>query len=145
PNSFSGANRRPEDLTYPVGAAQYLRQVAFHGNVMTSYGDGSYLIWQLWPAVKVAMDSRGDVAYSFQPMHENYRFYGGEQGWIQTLDRYPTDIALVPVSLAISDDMAAAPGWRRIYRDDGYALYARPGLQLPVVDRTGQALTGRFP
>jgi hypothetical protein len=47
----------------------------------------------------------------------------------------------VPVAALLAD----AGGWRRVYRDDVYELFARPGLLLPAVDRTSRPLVAAFP
>jgi hypothetical protein len=41
--------------------------------------------------------------------------------------------------------IGAAPRWQRVYVDDAYALFARPDLDLPSLDRRGERLVGAFP
>jgi hypothetical protein len=37
--------------------------------------------------------------------------------------------------------------WPKVYVDDGFSLFVRPELaaRLPLVDRTGERIEGRFP
>ncbi|MHB1034005.1 MAG: hypothetical protein ACYC35_08250 [Pirellulales bacterium] len=140
---------------YPGGAVAYLAEHRFAGNLMTPYNAGSYVSWKLFPAVKVSMDSRYEVAYPPAALDENVRFYHGEPGWRKILERYATDAVLVPRSSPIDRLLAAKPpdartrpsGWYLAYRDDGYSIFARAKFRdrLPPVDRTGQTISATFP
>src|SRR5262249_5369267 len=52
----------PQPL-YPVGAVEYLGKEKFKGNLMVPFRIGAYVSWKLYPAVKVSVDSRYEVAY----------------------------------------------------------------------------------
>lgn len=45
----------------PVGAADYLDSIGMHGGVFNTYSSGAYLVYRLYPKVRVGMDSRNDV------------------------------------------------------------------------------------
>jgi hypothetical protein len=131
-------------LLYPAGAVEYLKQQHFHGNVMTTYGSGSFVSWHLYPAVKVSLDSRYEVAYQPGVMEEICDFYDAKGLWQRTLEKYPTDLLLAPVKEKVTG-LLATTDWKCVYRDDVFRLYARRGLQLPVINREGQKLVGTFP
>jgi hypothetical protein len=82
---------------------------------------------------------------------ENVRLYAGGEGWEQIIDEYDTHAILVPAWSPLNQlllvEATSAAGWHRVYRDDGYALFARSdrAAGLPVTDRTGEAIIGRFP
>ncbi len=61
------------------------------------------------------------------------------------LARYPTDLVLVRHTDPVEAGLAARKAWRPVYRDDAFTLFARPGLDLPVVDRSGVRLLGSYP
>jgi hypothetical protein len=145
PVSLDDPDNVKEGVIYPVGAVDYLERTQFHGNVMTHYNDGSYVMWHAWPAVKIGLDSRNDVGYSYEFIMEILAFYHGKPGWHQTLDRYPTDLVLIKRSFPLAALMESQTNWRRVYRDDAFELWERPDLTLPVEDRRGQKLTGTFP
>ena len=125
---------------FPVGAVRYLKDVSFHGNVMTHFEHGGYVSWWLYPSVKVSMDSRYDVAYPPALVDESFRFYEAGADWQQILEKHPTDLALIPVHTAVAALMPGS-GWNLIYNDPSFRIYARPGLQLRVRD----ARLGSFP
>lgn len=129
---------------YPVGPVSYLHQQKFRGNLMTPFRLGAYVSWNLFPAVKISMDSRYDLAYPEWMTDENFRFYRAEPGWDLTLNKYATDAVLVLREAPLARVIGTS-GWKRVYVDDQFELYARPGISLPVVDRTGTSFSGVFP
>jgi hypothetical protein len=132
-------------IDYPVGAAEYLRSVGFKGNVMTPFDWGAYISWRLHPAVKVSMDGRYEVAYPDAAVVANYRLYMGDSDWEVLLKADPADIVLVHNRLPLARLMPGVDGWRRVYCDRTFALYARSGLAMPAVDRSDFVIDGTFP
>jgi hypothetical protein len=130
---------------YPVGAVEYLRNARFFGNLFTPFVPGGYCLFQLHPAVKVSLDGRYEVAYRHGILEENVDFYAARPGWRATLQKYPTDLVLVPHSSPIGTTLRDQALWRETYVDDVYILFARPGLELPTVDRRGTPTTPAFP
>ena len=129
---------------YPVGAVEYLRAQRFSGNLMVPFAQGAYVSWKLFPAVKVSIDGRYEVAYSNQLVDRMFRFYAAEPGWEETLRAYPTDLVLVPRVTPLARAIQES-GWPKAYEDGEFELYARPGLNLPFSDRTSQSFQGVFP
>jgi len=133
----------PGDI-FPVGAVEYLREQGFHGNVMTPFEQGAYVSWRLFPAVKVSVDSRYDIAFPPAWVDESFRFYKAQPGWRETLAKYPTGLVLTLRTAAVARRMPDA-GWKRVYADPWFELYARPGLDLPVRAARDAAQWGSFP
>lgn len=133
----------PGDL-FPVGAVQYLAEQKLHGNVMTPFDQGAYVTWRLFPAVKVSLDSRYDIAFPPALADESFRFYRAEPGWRETLTKYPTDLVLTLRTAPLARQMPST-GWRRVYADKWFELYARPGLDLPFRDGAAGGRWGSFP
>jgi hypothetical protein len=136
---------------YPAGATAYLAEHGFRGNLMTSFNSGAFVLWKLYPAVRIGLDSRYEVAYPPEAAAENVALYAGDEGWHETLRRYPTDAVLVPLWSGLYEtleqDGPEAGEWQCVYRDDGFAVYVRQGnaAGLPTVDRSGQTIIGTFP
>jgi hypothetical protein len=129
---------------YPVGAVEYLARHDFHGNVMVPFRLGAYVSWKLFPAVKVSLDSRYEETYPDSVAQSIFGFYEGAPGWRSTLDAFPTELVLVPRAMPIAGTMPQS-GWNRVYVDQQFELYARPGRDLPLEDRTSASFVGRFP
>ncbi len=136
------------DLSYPVGAVDYLAAQDFHGNIMVPFRPGAYVSWKLYPNVKVSVDSRYEVAYPDEWVERAFRFYeegqGGKENWRETLNAYPTDLVLAPRSAPVLAPLYEL-GWKMVYVDAQFELAARPGLELPPIDRSADSFSGVFP
>jgi hypothetical protein len=138
---------------YPVGAVAYLADNGFHGNLMVPFGTGAFVSWRLYPAVRVSIDSRYEVAYPAGTLEESVRFYRAKDDWAVTLAKYRTDAVLLPWWSPLAEPLANAPdytgstGWRKVYKDDAYAVYVRRGLahHYPSIDRSVEPILGSFP
>jgi hypothetical protein len=94
------------------------------------------------------MDGRYEVAYPPELTDENVRFYLAEPGWQELLQREhyrETDLILVPQSLPLAEEIDTLEGWKRVYRDPVFELYARADSALPVVERGTAVRNGEFP
>jgi hypothetical protein len=142
--------------TFPAGAVAYLKEQGFQGNLMVPFESGAFVSWKLYPAVKVSLDSRYEAAYLSGAVRQGRDFYLARPGWQEMLSRYPTDAVLVPRSSPLDRLLEGVgeeskelhgPPWRRIYRDDGYSIFACEAVAvgMPQVDRTGRPIAASFP
>ena len=134
--------------TYPGGAVAYLKENGLRGNLMVPFAAGGFVSWKLHPEVKVGIDSRYEAAYPPGAVEENVLFYSGGEGWQSILEKYPTDVVLVPDWSPLDRLLEEADlPWYRVYRDDGYSLFARSEIaqRLPIADRTGRPVPASFP
>jgi hypothetical protein len=139
-------------LVYPAGGIAYLKDNKFSGNMMIPFNVGAYASWHLHPQVKVSMDSRFEAAYSADQVAENINFFSAEEGWQKALERYPTDAILVPnwkpiEKILSQDDTQTLINFKKVYVDDGYAIYMRTDLaeKYPFLDNRGKTIVGTFP
>jgi len=133
----------PQPL-YPVGPVQYLAGQRFTGNLMAPFRLGAYVSWRLYPAVKVSLDSRYEVAYPDGIVKQIFDFYDARPTWRATLAAYPTDAVLIPRDSPIAG-LVAETGWQHVYTDRQFEIYARPGLSLPTEDDSSISFQGSFP
>jgi hypothetical protein len=112
---------------------------------MTPFGYGAFVTWKLFPAVKVSLDGRFEVAYPPGAVRESLEFYAARPGWREVLTKYATDAVLVARSEPLSEAMREWGQWPLVYEDDAYLIYARPGVALPFSDHRRTRLAGEFP
>jgi hypothetical protein len=117
-------------LTYPVGAARFLRASGFRGRLMTTFETGGYVSWKLFPDVLVSLDGRYEVAYPDRVVSDVMAFYDGSRPPEEILARYGPDAVLLPRA---SDRLRARIGWPVSYDDGAFAVLLRPGLELASV------------
>jgi hypothetical protein len=141
--------QKPWDLVvpqplYPVGPVRYLAKQKFAGNLMVPFRQGAYVSWKLYPAVKVSLDSRYEVAYPDAIVKQIFDFYEGRPGWLSTLRDFPTDAVLIPREAPISRLMQETD-WHRVYTDQQFQIYAPPRSPLQVQDWGSTLFQGVFP
>ncbi len=111
---------------FPVQACDWLAKVKLPGNGFNMYHWGGYVIYRLWPEVRVFVDGRADVFYTTS-MKDYIAIHKGACYWQSSLDKWEVDWALlenyhVPVTL-----MELSPTWRRVYFDGLAVIYVRSG------------------
>lgn len=128
---WAAARNEPWRLSlsnFPVDAVEYLREQHFKGNLMTLYSEAPYVTWKLWPAVKVASDSRYETAYEMrwvERVFEMYRVRPAET-WRGVVNAYPTDAILVGAGEPLAAVLAKQDEWPCVYRDQKWFIYANP-------------------
>jgi hypothetical protein len=141
------------NVCYPVGAVNYLKQNAFHGNVMTPFQTGAYVSWRLYPEVRVSLDGRYEVAYQDHVLPDHNDIYQAKPGWQERISKYSSDLILInrlnPLSQAmlgecqrsLSGDLSASEKksvWQLYYEDEAFQLFGRPGLDLRYSEGNGK-------
>ena len=134
-----------EHVIYPVGAVNHLAERGFRGNVFVPYDWGSYVMWKVGPRVQISFDSRYEVAYPASRLEEDHAFFAAAEGWQTVLTKYPTDVVLVPNRLPIATELNQIDGWRRVYRDSQFAMFARDGVELETFETDRDPPDGVFP
>lgn len=129
---------------YPVGAVDYLQRTGFSGNALTRFEYGAYVSWKLHPRVKVSFDTRYEAAYPAGALEKNVAVFAGKPGWEEYLRQSRTDVAVVRRDYALATKLEQWREWRRVYADDVFAVYARPGVRLPA-EAVAVAPEGVFP
>ena len=148
------------NVCYPVGAVNYLKRNAFHGNVMTPFQTGAYVSWRLYPDVRVSLDGRYEVAYQDHVLPDHNDIYQAKPGWQERLSKYPSDLILVnrlnPLSQAMLSEYSRylgrsdlsksenEPTWQLYYEDDAFLLFGRSGLDLRYSNGNGNDIAQAF-
>jgi len=120
---ITGWKLRVPTSFYPVGAVVFLRLNGLEGNLALPYGWGEYVLWELYPAVKVSFDGRYETVYPPDVADDNFNFMYGTGDWRRLLQRYPTEMVLVAKDYVMAHLMEREPGWTKVYEDRISALY----------------------
>lgn len=111
----------------PVRAVKLLKQLKLSGNLLTDYGWAQFLFWQA-PQFKLAFDGRYRTVYSSQLEDEFLSFQ--RSGRVQPhqtpmLDKYPTEIVLLPVGAGAAKYLPNRQDFVELYRDDQAAIWLK--------------------
>jgi hypothetical protein len=135
------APRLPTDMAYPSTAVKFMHERRLHGNLLTYFCWGEYLIWHL-PDSKVFFDARYDMVYPPRVTEDYLTFYWVLPGADKVLRNYDHDFILIPADEKAYDTILRVGGWKLIYRDVQCVLFARAGAgaaRLPSVPVIGSA------
>ncbi len=133
---------------YPTQAAEFLQRNAIGGNLAVPFDWGEYLIWKLYPQVRVSIDGRYTTAYPMDTIEDNFEWMRGGKNWRRLLDIYPTDVAVTNRYHPVTTLMRKDPEWVYIYSDPVAFVFVRKALrQSPLVEkfRAGKLLPPASP
>jgi hypothetical protein len=115
---------RDEVFRYPTAAADFVERSLprrSYGRIITDFTWGGYVAWRLGDRYQVLLDGRTQL-YSEQFWRDSY--LGNVTSRIELLQRYPGDVAIVPLQRSIFKEPLERLGWRVIYSDDRAAVLA---------------------
>lgn len=103
---------------FPVEAATFLDHDNYQGSLrlFASWQWGGYLIYRLWPSIRVFDDGRTDF-YGPRFVDEGLRVWEGRPDWGQIFARYQVNAALVPVDSALATVLRERAEWKLVYAD----------------------------
>ena len=111
---------------FPVDAAVFLSEQHLVSPIRlySSWQWGGYLIYRLWPSLRVFDDGRTDF-YGPRFVNEGLRAWDADPDWGRVLDRYQVNAALLPVDSALASVMRERDDWKPIYQDGVAVLFAK--------------------
>ncbi len=129
---------KPSGMLYPVGAVDFLKESRFKGNLMVPFSSGAFVSWNLYPAVKVSIDSRYEVAYPDGSIEASFDFYDAKEGWQKTLESHDTDAVLIPNFKPVREKVSSLSNWHLLYRDPMFSVFTRhaPESEPVITERT---------
>ena len=77
---------------------------------------GGYLIYRLWPSVRVFDDGRTDF-YGPGFVEEGLRAWDARPDWAEIFAKYRVNAALVPVDSALAAALRERADWELVYSD----------------------------
>ncbi len=115
---------------YPVAAVQFMRTNQLRGNLLVFFDWGELAIFHL-PDCPPSIDGRLDTCYSRDLIAAHWKFYNGEPFDEKLLDPEAADLALLPATLAGTEQLATRPGWKPVYTDALAVVLARDPSRFP--------------
>lgn len=112
--------------SFPVGAADLLRREGRRGTLWNEYIWGGYLIWHLYPELRVSIDGRAAV-YGPERFREHLTVSELEPGWQDVLARLRPAAAVVRTGSPLVAALHAS-GWAIRHQDRVATVLDPPGL-----------------
>lgn len=113
---------------YPVVATEFIRLNNLKGNLMVSFGYGSYVSYKLYPNVKVFIDGRYEEVYYDFMLPLQSKFYLLKPGWDEILKKYPPDIMIIEKSYAVYYALLKRKDYSLVYQDNNVGVFVTKKL-----------------
>jgi hypothetical protein len=112
---------------FPVAAVNYLEKEDVPGPLVSPDDWGGYLIYRLYPQVRIVVDDRHDF-YGEQFLKSYLKMVHVEPGWEDFLQQQQAHCVVVPTESALANILRETGGWHTIYSDDVAVVFERtPG------------------
>ncbi len=109
---------------FPVAAVDYIEKQNVPGPLAGPDYWGGYLIYRLYPRVRMVVDDRHDF-YGEEFLKSYLKMVHVEPGWEDFLQQHHAHCVVVPKDSALANILGEAAGWRAIYRDDVADVFVR--------------------
>jgi hypothetical protein len=109
---------------FPAAALNYLETQNVQGPLLSPDAWGGYLIYRLYPRIKVVIDDRHDF-YGEDFLESYLKMIHLEPGWQEFLNQERPQCVIVPKDSALANILAETAGWQRIYSDDVARAFVR--------------------
>lgn len=126
PGHRKGLRAEFDKSRFPVDAAGFLSEqhLVSPMRLYSSWQWGGYLIYRLWPSLKVFDDGRRDF-YGPAFVNEGLRAWDVDPDWSRILARYQVNAALLPVDSALATVMRETVDWKPVYQGRVAVLFAK--------------------
>jgi hypothetical protein len=115
---------------FPVQAVDYLEQQPVQGPLVSPDYWGGYLIYRLYPRVRMVVDDRHDF-YGEDFLKSYLKMMHVEPGWQDFLQQHQARSVIVPKGTALANVLAETTGWQPIYADDVTVVFVRHATGSP--------------
>jgi hypothetical protein len=120
---------------FPVNAAEFVSasledqkspfNQIFQGNLFSSDYYGGYLIYRLYPRLRVFMDGRSDFYWQGGIVNDALKIMRLKPDVADVLDKHKIQWLLLPKDAAFSSWARVNPQWQSIYRDEKSEIFLR--------------------
>ncbi len=115
-------------LGMPVRAVSLMDRLGIHGNLITHYSWGQYVLWHLHPETRVAFDGRYRTVYPRDVEEQFLTFLTEDRSGparVALVDDYQSELALLPCNIRACEYLDARRDWIKLYEDDQAVLFVR--------------------
>lgn len=119
-----GGRNRDVPIRYPQGAVEFIREYDIRGNLWSTFEWGEYLMWTVYPQVRISVDGRYETVYPESVFEHHHGFFQPPHQ-LENAFRYPTELVLVPLSQKnLLDKLVASGKLHAIYADEIAVLFS---------------------
>ena len=116
---------RVEMAKFPVKEVEFLKINEIKGNIVTTFGAGSYVAYKLYPQNLIFMDGRYEEVYYDEEFNVLIHYEKVDENWRDIFYDYPTDILLPEKINPIYEKLKEDNDWKEIYTGSHYAIFVK--------------------
>jgi hypothetical protein len=109
---------------FPVAAVNYFEDQGVAGPLASPDYWGGYLIYRLYPRVRMVVDDRHDF-YGEEFLKSYLKMVHVEPGWEDFLQQHQAHCVVVPKDSALANILGETAGWQAIYSDEVAVAFVR--------------------
>ena len=109
---------------FPLAAVDYLTKEDVQGPLVAPDDWGGYLIYRLYPRVRMVIDDRHDF-YGEEFLKSYLKMVHVEPGWQDFLQQSRAHCVVVPKDSALANILDETAGWKAIYSDGVATVFVR--------------------
>jgi hypothetical protein len=109
---------------FPVAAVDYLTKEDVKGPLVSPDDWGGYLIYRLYPRVRMVIDDRHDF-YGEEFLKSYLKMMQAQPGWQDFLQQSRAHCVVVPKDSALANLLEETAGWKAIYSDEVATVFVR--------------------
>jgi len=113
-----------DDKRFPVQAAEVIAQRDIREPIFSLDYWGGYLIYRLYPQIKVVVDDRHDL-YGDEFFKNYLQVVLVQPGWEEVLDQQRVNWVLMPAEGSLANRLRLTPEWSLVHEDKTAALFHR--------------------
>lgn len=111
-----------EAQVLPVGAVNYMKQHRLYGKVLNDYNWGGYILWTLYPDVRVMIDGRTDL-YAAKVFPDYLKIANLLPQTPQLLQKYYPDAIIIREGTSLDAYLSNYRHWQKVYADETAVIY----------------------
>ncbi len=110
---------------YPIRVVEFIKLNDIKGNILTSFGQGSFVSYKLYPHNKIYMDGRYEELYALEDFDNLQNFVNMKNDWHLLMQKYPPDIIILEKTLPICEKLIKSPDWTLVFDDNIFYLFVK--------------------
>ncbi len=114
------------DITkFPVLETEFIKLNNIKGNIVTSFGLGSYVAYKLYPKNLIYMDGRYEEVYYNKEFETLLDYEIANPNWEDIWIKYPTDILMPVKTTPAYNRILQHPDWKLVYEGEVCGVFLK--------------------
>jgi len=118
-------NSNFDPSNHPIDAAEFIASKTIRGNIYSPDEYGDYLVYRLFPDIKVFIDGRSDFYRTGPVFNEYLKLISLDSTWSQILDKYNINYILINRNDPLGIVVSLSGDWNILYSDGFSQIFER--------------------